>query len=87
MPTRHSYYLEEEGRMSAVELDGLIDCLLPQVLADPELGDGRSFTKLHFSRLWALTCLHAGECYDEALLAERVPWHLPPKVLLAREVS
>jgi hypothetical protein len=73
--------------MSAVELDVLIDWLLPQVLADPDLGDGRIFTQLHFSRLWALSCLHAGECYDEALLATRVPAHLPPKVLIAREVA
>jgi hypothetical protein len=71
--------------MSAVELDTLIDRLLPQVLSDPDLGDGRSFTQLHFSRLWALSCLYAGECFDEALLATRVRAHLPPKVLLARE--
>ena len=73
--------------MSVVELDTLIDRLLPQVLADPDLGDGRSFTPLHFSRLWALSCLHAGECYDEDLLANLVPLHLPPKVLFAREVA
>lgn len=73
--------------MSVVELDTLIDRLLPQVLADPDLGDGRIFTQLHFSRLWALSCLHAGECYDEELLATRVPAHLPPKVLLAREAA
>ena len=73
--------------MSVVELDTLIDRLLPQVLADPDLGDGRIFTQLHFSRLWALSCLHAGECYDEELLANRVSAHLPPKVLIAREVA
>jgi hypothetical protein len=73
--------------MSAVELDTLIGRLLPQVLSDPDLGDGRSFTQLHFSRLWALSCLHAGECYDEALLATRVREHLPPQVLIAREAS
>ena len=73
--------------MSAVELDSLIDRLLPLVLADPELGDGRTFTRLHFSRLWALSCLHAGECYDEEILATRVPAHLPPQVLVAREVA
>ncbi len=28
-----------------------------------------------------------GECYDEDLLANLVPAHLPPKVLLAREVA
>jgi hypothetical protein len=73
--------------MSAVELDTLIDRLLPQVLADPELGDGRTFTPLHFNRLWALSCLQAGECYDEELLARHVPKHLPPQVLFAREVK
>ena len=73
--------------MSAVELDTLIDRLLPQVLSDPDLGDGRSFTQLHFSRLWALSCLHAGECFDETLLATRVRAHLPPQVLLAREAA
>jgi hypothetical protein len=73
--------------MSAIELDILIDRLLPQVLSDPDLGDGRSFTPLHFSRLWALTCLHAGECFDEALLALRIRAHLPPQTLLAREVA
>jgi hypothetical protein len=31
--------------------------------------------------------LHAGECYDEDLLARRVLSHLPPKVLMAREVG
>lgn len=73
--------------MSVVELDTLIDRLLPQVLADPDLGDGRTFTRLHFSRLWALSCLHVGECYDENLLENLVPAHLPPKVLIAREVA
>jgi hypothetical protein len=73
--------------MSVVELDVLIDRLLPQILADRELGDGRTFTRLHLSHLWALSCLHAGECYDEAILAQYVMKHLPPKVLLAREVA
>ena len=73
--------------MSVVELDALIDRLLPKILADRELGDGRTFTKLHLSHLWALSCLHAGECYDEEVLAEHVMRHLPPKVLLAREVA
>ena len=73
--------------MSVVELDTLIDRLLPQVLADPDLGDGRIFTQLHFSRLWALICLHAGECFDEKLLAMRVSAHLPPRVVIEREVS
>ena len=73
--------------MSAVELDVLIDRLLPQILADRDLGDGSIFTRLHLSHLWALSCLHAGECYDEDLLAKRVLTHLPPKVLMAREVG
>ena len=85
--TGDAAHLRERGYMSVVELDALIDRLLPQVLADPELGDGRIFTPLHFSRLWALSCLHAGECYDEKLLAIRVLAHLPPRVLLAREVA
>ena len=76
-----------ERAMSAVELDVLIDRLLPQILADRELGDGRIFTRLHLSHLWALSCLHAGECYDENLLAKCVLNHLPPKVLMAREVG
>ena len=66
----------------SVELDTLIDRLLPQVLADPDLGDGRIFTQLHFSHLWALSCLHAGECLDETLLATRVQAHLPPRVMI-----
>lgn len=73
--------------MSAVELDDLIDRLLPQVLADRDLGDGRIFTQLHFSRLWALSCLHAGECYDEELLERHVHKHLPPQILIAREIG
>jgi hypothetical protein len=73
--------------MSVVELDVLIDRLLPQILADRDLGDGRTFTKLHLSHLWALSCLHAGECYDEDVLAKRVIQHLPPQVLMAREVA
>jgi hypothetical protein len=73
--------------MPVVELDTLIDQLLPQVLADPDLGDGRTFTQLHLSHLWALSCLHAGECFDEKLLAMRVSAHLPPRVLMAQEVA
>ena len=73
--------------MSVVALDVLIDRLLPQILADRDLGDGRTFTKLHLSHLWALSCLHAGECFDEDLLVKQVISHLPPQVLLAREVA
>lgn len=71
--------------MSAIEFDSLIAQLLPKVLADRELGDGRSFTKLHMSNLWALSCMYAGECYDEELLARRVQYHLPPQVQMVHE--
>lgn len=71
--------------MSAVEFDSLIAQLLPKVLADRELGDGRSFTKLHLSHLWALSCMYAGECYDEELLLRRVPNLLPPQVRMIHE--
>lgn len=73
--------------MSNAELDTIIHKLLPQVLADRDLGDGRVFTRMHLNHLWALSCLHAGECYDEKLLAIRVPQLLPPDVLIAREVA
>ncbi|KAB8142139.1 hypothetical protein F8S13_16495 [Chloroflexia bacterium SDU3-3] len=73
--------------MSAVEIDSLIIRLLPKVLADRDLGDGRIFTKLHLNHLWALSCMYAGECYDEELLAQRVPYHLPPQVQMVREVG
>lgn len=73
--------------MSAYELDTLIARLLPQVLADRDLGDGRSFTRLHLNHLWALSCMYAGECYDESLLAQRIPFHLPPQVHMVREVA
>ncbi|KPV53117.1 hypothetical protein SE17_11465 [Kouleothrix aurantiaca] len=73
--------------MSVVELDVLIDRLLPQILADRELGDGRIFTRLHLNHLWALSCLHAGECFDEEILARQVANHLPPRVLMSREVG
>jgi hypothetical protein len=73
--------------MPHAELDTIIHKLLPQVLADRDLGDGRVFTRLHLNHLWALSCLYAGECFDEELLAVRVPGMLPPNVLLAREVS
>jgi hypothetical protein len=76
-----------EYGMTAMELDRVVDRLLPQVLADPELGDGQVFTHLHFSHLWALSCLHIGEYYDEHVLATSISTHLPPKVYLAREVA
>jgi hypothetical protein len=73
--------------MVAVEVDDIIARLLPEVLADRDLGDGRSITPLHLRRLWALTCLHAGEYIDEADLAEQVGKHLPPHVFLVREAG
>jgi hypothetical protein len=70
-----------EGRqMSTSELDGVIERLLPQVLADRDLGDGRRFTRLHLDRLWALSCLQVGECYDPELLAQHIRHRLPAKV-------
>jgi hypothetical protein len=73
--------------MSPTKIDSLIKVLLPRVLADPELGDGRTFTTLHLRNLWALSCLQAGECYDEQLLARHVARHLPPNVLMVRETA
>ena len=69
------------------DVDAVITRLLPQVLADRALGDGRSFTPLHLRHLWALTCLHAGQYYEEADVAHRVRRLLPPNVLLAGEVA
>ena len=68
--------------MVALELDSLVDRLLPRILADRELGDGRIFTRLHFQYLWALSCLQIGECYDEELLARCVAAHLPAHIVL-----
>ena len=73
--------------MSAMELDTIIARLLPKVLADRDLGDGQSFTKRHLNHLWALSCVYAGECYDEELLARRVIKYLPPRVQMVREVG
>ena len=73
--------------MSAIYLDSLVDRLLPRVLADPDLGDGQVFMRLHFRYLWALSCLHVGECYDEELLATCLPDHLPPQVATTSETS
>ena len=73
--------------MSTIYLESLLDRLLPQVLADSDLGDGRVFTRLHFRHLWALSCLQIGEWYDEQLLTTCVLDHLPPQVLLAREAA
>lgn len=71
--------------MAAGEIDGLVSLLLPKVLADRELGDGRIFTPLHMRNLWALSCLEAGRCCDEQQIEASVMRHLPPNVLIARE--
>ncbi|MBO9327383.1 MAG: hypothetical protein J7463_19160 [Roseiflexus sp.] len=73
--------------MSTVELDALIDRLLPRVLADRDLGDGRVFTRLHLQHLWALSCLYAGQCYDESLLISRLTGRLPRHVALSHDLS
>lgn len=73
--------------MPAVEIELLVNQLLPTVLADRELGDGRTFTPLHLRNLWALSCLEAGECYDEQLVESYVQRYLPPSVLMTREVA
>jgi hypothetical protein len=73
--------------MDADEVEAIVDRLLPQILADRELGNGRSFTPRHLRRLWALACLHTGECIEEAELVEHVCKHLPPRVLLVREAA
>jgi len=73
--------------MSAAELDALIDRLLPRVLADRDLGDGRVFTRLHLQHLWALSCLHAGQCYDETLLISRLTRRLPQHVVLSKDIG
>lgn len=73
--------------MSTVELDALIDRLLPRVLADRDLGDGRVFTRLHLQHLWALSCLYAGQCYDETLLIDRLTTRLPRHVILSQDIS
>lgn len=66
--------------MSVVELDTLIALLLPEVLSDRDLGDGRSFTDMHLCRLWALSCLRIGECYEETLLVQRLRRQLPQHI-------
>lgn len=73
--------------MSTVELDALIDRLLPRVLADRDLGDGRVFTRLHLTHLWALSCLYAEQCYDEKLIVSRVTARLPRHVTVGRDIG
>jgi hypothetical protein len=66
--------------MAPIELDGLVHRLIPTVLADRDLGDGRTFTELHLRNIWALSCLHAGRCYDEEVITASVIRHLPANV-------
>ncbi len=66
--------------MSVTELEAAVDRLLPRVLADRELGDGRSFTRRHLDHLWALSCLHVGECCEQRELAQVVSKRLPPTI-------
>ncbi len=73
--------------MSSFDVDSLVVQLLPQTLADRDLGDGRTFTRLHLRHLWALLCLYAGEYVDEAILAQAVLQHLPQRVLMENEVA
>ncbi len=72
--------------MHTAELDAVLTQLLPQVLADRELGDGQRLTPVHVRHLWALACLYAGQYVDEAEVEQRVSMLLPAGVLLAREV-
>ena len=73
--------------MNAEEIDTIIARLLPHVLADRELGNGRSFTTLHLRRLWALTCLYTGEYIEETEVVEHVGSHLPARMQHSREVG
>ena len=70
--------------MAPTELDGLVNRLIPSVLADRDLGDGRTFTALHLRNIWALSCLHAGRCYDEDIITASVMRHLPANVPMAQ---
>jgi hypothetical protein len=70
-----------------MDLDTLINRLLPVVLADRDLGNGRQFTRLHLDHLWALSCLHSGECFDREIVAQRIPAHLPPRVQIAANLQ
>ena len=76
-----------EGRMTLNQIDGLVQTLLPKVLSDPDLGNGRTFTSMHLRHLWALSCLYAEECYDEQTVELCVARHLPSNVLMVREVA
>jgi len=73
--------------MASFDVDAYVVQQLPQTLADHDLGDGRTFTRLHLRHLWALLCLHAGEYVDEAVLTQSVLQHLPPRVSMENEVA
>jgi hypothetical protein len=79
--------MEGDAHMPTLDVDAFVVRLLPQILCDRDLGNGRTFTQLHLRRLWALLCLQAGEYVDEALLAHHVLQHLPPSVRMEKEVA
>ena len=79
--------MEGDAHMPTLDVDALVVRLLPQILSDRDLGNGRTFTRLHLRRLWALLCLQAGEYVDEAILAQHVLQHLPASVLMENEVA
>src|SRR5215207_3742888 len=79
--------MKGDARMSTFDVDALVVRLLPQTLSDRDLGSGRTFTRLHLRRLWALLCLQAGEYVDEAILVRHVLQHLPASVLMENEVA
>jgi hypothetical protein len=72
--------------MSSFDIDSLVVRLLPQILADRDLGNGRTFPQLHLRHLWALLCLHAGEYVDEVVLTQSLPQHLPASILMESEI-
>src|SRR5215217_8776592 len=74
--------MEGDAHMATLDVDALVVQLLPQTLCDRDLGNGRTFTRLHLRRLWALLCLEAGEYVDEALLTHYVLQHLPARVCM-----
>jgi len=79
--------MEGDAHMPTLDVDAFVVRLLPQILCDRDLGNGRTFTRLHLHHLWALLCLQAGEYIDEAILAPYVLQHLPPSIRMENEVA
>ena len=79
--------MEGDAHMPTLDVDAFVVRLLPQILCDRDLGNGRTFTRLHLHHLWALLCLQAGEYIDEAMLAPYVLQHLPPSIRMENEVA